>query len=67
MKRTDEQVAQLILKVMSAVGEPMAQDEIGSVVDWIANAETDRAILTLFEQGKVALRWVDGELTVIAR
>ncbi len=64
MNRTVDQVADLVLKVMQAAAEPMHQDEIEAVVNWIQEAETDRSILYLFEQGKVFLRWKDGDLLV---
>lgn len=59
-----EELAQLVLEIMQAAAEPMQQDEIAAVAEWIRQARTDRTILNLFETGRVALRWRDGDLQV---
>lgn len=58
----EAEARELIHRVLeSNAPEGMEETELLAVVDWLIQARTDRALLKLFEEGRIRIRWKDGE------
>ena len=66
-ERTEEMAALIDAILQAAAPEAMTSEELESVIRWLDGARIERAVLILFEQGRVAVRWQKDELVVYPR